>query len=212
MTDSTSTATPAQSTPSPAATRCRNCSTELLGPHCYACGQPVEGLVRPLGSLLGDVLDSVFDFDARIPRTLLPLFTKPGFLTTEYFAGRQVRYVTPVRLFFFLAIISTLMVPVHTATAFSSPFVAEAPGPDEYFQLGGLVKEGSITATDGVAFDFVITDNVAEVPVSYVGRDPAPDLFSEGQGTIAKGNYRDGRFEAGQLGAIDEGQALDPVA
>ncbi|WP_299905784.1 cytochrome c maturation protein CcmE [uncultured Paracoccus sp.] len=80
-----------------------------------------------------------------------------------------------------------------------SQLATEAPGPDEYFQLGGLVKEGSITATDGVAFDFVITDNVAEVPVSYVGRDPAPDLFSEGQGTIAKGYYRNGRFEADNL-------------
>lgn len=114
MTDSTSTATPAQSTPSPAATRCRNCSTELLGPHCYACGQPVKGLVRPLGSLLGDVLDSAFDFDARIPRTLLPLFTKPGFLTSEYFAGRQIRYVTPFRLFFFLAVITFFFAQLST--------------------------------------------------------------------------------------------------
>lgn len=73
------------------------------------------------------------------------------------------------------------------------------PDPDEYFQLGGLVKEGSITATDGVAFDFVITDGVAEVPVSYVGRDPAPDLFTEGQGTIAKGYFREGRFQADDL-------------
>lgn len=76
---------------------------------------------------------------------------------------------------------------------------ASAPAPDEYFQLGGLVKEGSITATDGVAFDFVITDGAAEIPVSYVGRDPAPDLFKEGQGTIAKGYFRDGRFQADNL-------------
>lgn len=78
--------------------------------------------------------------------------------------------------------------------------VAEAaPGADEYFQLGGLVKEGSITVTDGVAFDFVITDGAVEIPVSYIGRDPAPDLFSEGQGTIAKGYYREGRFHADNL-------------
>lgn len=74
-----------------------------------------------------------------------------------------------------------------------------APEPDEYFQLGGLVKEGSITATDGVAFDFVITDGIADIPVSYIGRDPAPDLFAEGQGTIAKGYFRDGRFQADNL-------------
>ena len=78
--------------------------------------------------------------------------------------------------------------------------VAEAaPSPDEYFQLGGLVKDGSIVNRDGVEFDFVITDGAVEIPVSYVGRDPRPDLFTEGQGTIAKGYYRDGRFEAQDL-------------
>ncbi len=85
---------------------CRNCGTPLLGPHCYACGQPVKGLVRPLGNLFGDLMDSVFNIDTRIVRTLGPLFAKPGKLTTEYFAGRQVRYVTPVRLFFFLCILA----------------------------------------------------------------------------------------------------------
>ncbi|RJE85384.1 cytochrome c maturation protein CcmE [Paracoccus onubensis] len=74
-----------------------------------------------------------------------------------------------------------------------------AVSPDEYFQLGGLVKEGSVVNGDGVAFEFVITDGLVEIPVSYVGNDPRPDLFSEGQGTIAKGYYRDGRFEARDL-------------
>lgn len=74
-----------------------------------------------------------------------------------------------------------------------------APEPEEFFQLGGLVKEGSIVNGTGVAFDFVITDGAAEIPVTYVGGDPRPDLFGEGQGTIAKGWYRDGRFEAREL-------------
>jgi cytochrome c-type biogenesis protein CcmE len=74
-----------------------------------------------------------------------------------------------------------------------------APDPDEYFQLGGLVKDGSIVNRNGVQFDFIITDGAAEIPVSYVGRDPRPDLFTEGQGTIAKGYFRDGRFEARDL-------------
>lgn len=85
---------------------CGNCGTPLLGPHCYACGQPVKGLVRHFTSIIGDFLDSVFNFDARTPRTLWPLFVRPGFLTREYFEGRRVRYVSPVRLFFFLAIVT----------------------------------------------------------------------------------------------------------
>lgn len=99
--------TPAPHDPAPApAAACRNCGTPLLGDHCYACGQPVKGLVRPLGNLFGDVMDSVFDLDVRMFRTIGPLFAKPGFLSREYFAGRQVRYVTPFRLFFFLAVVS----------------------------------------------------------------------------------------------------------
>lgn len=74
-----------------------------------------------------------------------------------------------------------------------------APPPDEYFQIGGLVKDDSIVNGRGVAFDFVITDGIEEIPVSYVGNDPRPDLFDEGQGTIAKGYYRNGRFEADNL-------------
>lgn len=80
-----------------------------------------------------------------------------------------------------------------------SQVVAEAPDPDEYFQLGGLVKDGSIIDRGGVAFDFVITDGAEEVAVSYIGSDPRPDLFSEGQGTIAKGHFRNDRFEAVDL-------------
>lgn len=74
-----------------------------------------------------------------------------------------------------------------------------APDPDEYFQLGGLVKDGSIVERPGVAFDFVITDGLVEIPVSYMGAEPRPDLFSEGQGTIAHGYYRNGMFEASKL-------------
>ncbi|HEU4812727.1 MAG TPA: DUF3667 domain-containing protein [Xanthomonadaceae bacterium] len=78
----------------------------LLGPHCYSCGQPVKGLVRHFTSIIGDFFDSVFDFDSRTLRTLWPLFARPGYLTCEYFEGRRVRYVSPVRLFFFLTIVA----------------------------------------------------------------------------------------------------------
>ena len=80
-----------------------------------------------------------------------------------------------------------------------SQVAEEAPHDGSYFQLGGLVKEGSITPVDGVAFNFVITDGAQEIPVAYVGREPRPDLFKEGQGTIAKGHLEGGTFMADSL-------------
>ncbi|MGN6512616.1 MAG: DUF3667 domain-containing protein [Lysobacteraceae bacterium] len=85
---------------------CQNCGEPLLGPHCYACGQPVHGLVRQFSSILGDFLDSVLNIDSRILHTLWPLFARPGYLSLEYFAGRRVRYVSPVRLFVFVSIVT----------------------------------------------------------------------------------------------------------
>ncbi|BCT92019.1 hypothetical protein LYSHEL_10430 [Lysobacter helvus] len=107
MSDTTITATPDEGMrPEPQQAACQNCGTPLLGEHCYRCGQPVKGLVRHFSSIIGDFLDSVLNIDARVFRTLWPLFSKPGYLSHEYFEGRRVRYVSPVRLFVFLSIVT----------------------------------------------------------------------------------------------------------
>jgi hypothetical protein len=62
--------------------------------------------VRRFTTVIGDFLDSVLNIDSRIIHTVWPLFAKPGYLSFEYFAGRRVRYVSPVRLFVFLSIVT----------------------------------------------------------------------------------------------------------
>jgi hypothetical protein len=89
---------------------CLNCDTPMLGEFCHHCGQPRRGMIRHLPGLLADFLDSVFNLDTRTVRTIWPLFAKPGFLSTEYFAGRRTRYVTPLRLYLFLSVIAFLAV------------------------------------------------------------------------------------------------------
>lgn len=97
---------PSPSAAAAPARHCQNCGAVLLGEHCYACGQPTEGLVRHFSSIIGDFLDSVLGLDSRIVRTIGPLLTRPGYLSSEYFAGRRVRYVSPVRLFVFLSLLA----------------------------------------------------------------------------------------------------------
>jgi hypothetical protein len=121
----------AEPTATPPAATCRNCAAVLHGPHCHACGQPVKGLMRPLGSLFGDMMDSVFDLDIRTFRSIGPLFAKPGFLTAEYFAGRQIRYVTPFRLFFFLAIITFFLAQLTTTDFGKDAIKLEGNGNNE---------------------------------------------------------------------------------
>lgn len=91
---------------------CANCGAPMHGPYCYACGQPEKGMIRQLASVLSDVLDTVFNIDSRVFRSLFPLYFRPGYLTLEYFAGRRVRYVTPFRLFFFLCLIAFFAIQI----------------------------------------------------------------------------------------------------
>ncbi len=58
------------------------------------------------------------------------------------------------------------------------------------FRLGGLVKDGSFEKqADGLTYKFVVTDCVADLPVSY--RGILPDLFREGQGVVTEGRLDD---------------------
>ena len=72
-------------TTTPDQPRCANCGAPLHGDFCYACGQPVKGLIRHLSGVMGDFLDSVLNLDSRFFRTIGPLLYRPGYLTEEYF-------------------------------------------------------------------------------------------------------------------------------
>lgn len=54
-------------------------------------------------------------------------------------------------------------------------------------RIGGLVEEDSIRSGEDGAVVFRVTDGVHAVPVSYHGL--LPDLFEEGQGVVAEGQF-----------------------
>lgn len=114
--------------PTPAGASCSNCGAELLGAYCYACGQPVKGMIRPLSSMLSDVADTIFNIDSRIFRTLFPLYFRPGYLSNEYFSGRRVRYVTPFRLYFFLSVAAFLLIQLSLDSLNPPNLVVIEPG------------------------------------------------------------------------------------
>ena len=95
--------------PAPQVTRCANCGTPLQGPWCHRCGQEAHDPLTRFRGAVHEMFENVLHFDGRIWNTLLPLYTRPGFLTGEYLAGRRVRYVAPLKLMFFLAIIAFLV-------------------------------------------------------------------------------------------------------
>ncbi len=107
----------------PGHTHCANCGAELMGPYCHRCGQSTRHTLKHVPALAADAVDSVFNIDGRIVRTLPALYLRPGFLALEYFAGRRTRYIPPFRLMFFMSVLAFLL--IHLSILLEPP-VADA--------------------------------------------------------------------------------------
>ncbi len=88
--------------------------------------------------------------------------------------------------------------------------IAEKPvAPGQRFRLGGLVAAGSVKRGDGAKVDFVVTDTLKDIPVTFEG--VLPDLFREGQGVVAEGKLTpEGRFLADSVLAKHDETYMPP--
>lgn len=78
------------------------------------------------------------------------------------------------------------------------------------FRIGGMVKDGSLKR-DELVVNFIITDLVKEIPVSYKGI--LPDLFKEGKGAVVQGKLDvNGQFIASEVLAKHDENYMPPEA
>jgi hypothetical protein len=91
---------------SPCDTFCRNCEVRTIGRYCHKCGQDtLADRELPIFLLITQLFNKAFALDGRLPRTLKNLMWNPGRLSIKYRAGKIVKYVHPVKLFWFSTLI-----------------------------------------------------------------------------------------------------------
>ncbi len=89
---------------------CGNCLMPLDSVFCSHCGQKQISQSKHFSALFREFFEDVLNLDDKILRTIKPLLVKPGFLSLEYFADRRMRYVSPLKLYFFLSVITFFLV------------------------------------------------------------------------------------------------------
>lgn len=72
--------------------------------YCAECSQKYTTGKIPLWSFLTELIDAIFNFESKTLKTYVNLFV-PGKLTKDYFEGKQVRYLHPLRVFLITAAI-----------------------------------------------------------------------------------------------------------
>ena len=89
----------------PKYSHCKNCGTPLEGMYCYRCGQYALDVEQPFWKYVRQYFENVYQFDTKIWHTLWYLFTRPGFLTSEFNAGKINSYVHPFRLYMCISVV-----------------------------------------------------------------------------------------------------------
>lgn len=114
----------------PAYTHCKNCGTELKGMYCHRCGQYALDVEQPFWKYITQYFENAYSFDNKIWITLWMLFRRPGFLTTEFNAGKIVSYVHPMKLLMFISLLFFLFffsIAGEWLHVVNAPAVADEP-------------------------------------------------------------------------------------
>ncbi|MEO5720491.1 MAG: DUF3667 domain-containing protein, partial [Chthoniobacterales bacterium] len=130
--------------PKKALTHCENCEAPLNGPYCAQCGQHAIDYKRSLMQVMIDAADSFFDWDTKFVRSLGILLTRPGRLTNDFNAGRRVRYMHPLRLYFLASIAFFLLAKLINLAPSASPPMTAADRAEIDAALSKLVAPDSI--------------------------------------------------------------------
>jgi hypothetical protein len=136
----------------PVGGQCENCGNEVTQRYCGACGQRLEPPVHSLWHFSRVATEDLTHADSRVWRTLWALLFKPGFLTSEFLAGRRARYLPPVRLYLVLSVAFFLVasaVPTRfTVVQFDADKIGDArvASSDKLEDVPGLKSQAGETA------------------------------------------------------------------
>lgn len=128
---------------------------------------------------------------------------------------RQKRTVWVSSGLLVLALISFFVIQALRANMvfFYSPTeIMEGTAPlNQTFRVGGMVSPGSVKRLEnGVQVQFRVTDTTTTIPVVYKGS--LPDLFKEGQGVVAQGQWDQHVFNAHEVLAKHDENYMPPEA
>ncbi|RYG38974.1 MAG: DUF3667 domain-containing protein, partial [Chitinophagaceae bacterium] len=91
----------------PVSPTCQSCGALFQGKYCSICGEKkLEKSDFSMEKFLSQTVDVFTHFDGKFFRTIKLLLFFPGKLTTEALAGRRVKYMKPVQLFFVICVAS----------------------------------------------------------------------------------------------------------
>ena len=117
--------------------KCKNCNTEILPDHdyCSSCGAKVIRNRLTIKNLFQHFSEQYFNYDNKLLKTFVHLFTKPEVVIEGYITGTRKTYVNVVSYFAIAITLSGLylfIVNKFFPGAMKLPEFMQTPGQEEF--------------------------------------------------------------------------------
>jgi Protein of unknown function (DUF3667) len=105
---------------------CPSCGAWRMERYCGRCGEKrhTDHDVS-IRHYLAELMETITHLDSKVLRALWALLRWPGSLSADYFAGRRVRFVTPLRLFVLLSVVYFFSNSIFPYNAFTTPLATQ---------------------------------------------------------------------------------------
>ena len=118
---------------------CQNCQNNYVGNFCNQCGeQRFDSEQRKIAVLFSNLIQSLFELDGKLLKSIRYFFTQPGFLAFEHWRGVRKPYMTPVAFFLIVNLLFFIFSPI---TDFAQPLETQSAQPYASLVQSTIVTE-----------------------------------------------------------------------
>ncbi len=133
---------------------------------CGNCGQDTRYSKVTFLHFITELIEGLFNFDAKIWLTIRQLFQSPGVLVKNYNDNKRARYVSPVRFYIFISVLFFLTADTgfyKTAQNIEASMQKERIGKGFSVMLFSQTQVDSLTATKLFAISNITEEQVTDI-------------------------------------------------